>query len=80
MAEAKVAQKASPTVLKTKPLRASMARRRISSWRARAPDMDSGLLSHIFVEPSTSVNRKVTVPVGRLLIPFACSFPFARTP
>jgi hypothetical protein len=42
--------------------------------------MDSGLLSHIFVEPSTSVNRKVTVPVGGLLIPFACSFPFARAP
>ena len=33
-----------------------------------------GLLSQSLVEPSMSVNRKVTVPVGGLLIGFASPF------
>src|SRR5215204_2820198 len=37
-----------------------------SSWRANAACMACGLLSHILVEPSMSVNRKVTVPEGGL--------------
>ena len=44
-----------------------MARLSISSWRANAACMACGLLSHILVEPSMSVNRKVTVPVGGLV-------------
>src|SRR5829696_4589033 len=60
----KAAQKASPTVLKTKPRLDSITSRRISSWRERAARMASGSFSQSFVEPSMSVNRKVTVPVG----------------
>src|SRR5215218_7639737 len=37
-----------------------------SSWRANAACIACGLLSHIPVDPSMSVNRKVTVPVGGL--------------
>src|SRR5918993_3231749 len=62
------AQKASPTVLKTWPPWASMALRRILSWRARAVRILSGLFSHILLEPSMSVNRKVTVPPGGVAI------------
>src|ERR671916_1453664 len=51
-----------------------MALRRIRSWRASASDMASGLLSHILVEPSMSVNRKVTVPVGGLATTSTSSF------
>jgi hypothetical protein len=32
--------------------------------------MPLGLFSHSFVEPSMSVNRKVTVPVGKSAISF----------
>jgi hypothetical protein len=32
--------------------------------------MSLGLFSHSFVDPSMSVNRKVTVPVGRTAISF----------
>jgi len=52
------------TVLKTYPPVASMAPRRISSWRRSAGAMAAGSLSHKRVEPSTSVNSSVTVPVG----------------
>ncbi len=41
-----------------------MASLRIRSWQRRAARMASGLLSQSLVEPSMSVNRKVTVPVG----------------
>src|ERR671916_2694047 len=41
-----------------------MATFRISSWRASASDTARESRSHILVEPSLSVNRKVTVPVG----------------
>src|SRR5215207_6211082 len=51
-----------------------MALRRIRSWRASASDMASGLLSHILVEPSMSVNMKVSVPVGRLATTTSMSF------
>jgi hypothetical protein len=64
MGAAKAAQKASPTVLKTYPPLPSMALCRISSWRTRAFCMADASRSHILVEPSMSVNRKVTVPVG----------------
>jgi hypothetical protein len=60
----KAAQKASPIVLKTWPPWASMALRKISSWRERTVRIVSGLFSHILLEPSMSVNRKVTVPLG----------------
>src|SRR5215204_7073708 len=43
-----------------------MASLRISSWRVNAACIACGLLSHIAVEPSMSVNRNVTVPVGGL--------------
>jgi hypothetical protein len=43
---------------------ASMTLHRISSWRARAARIVAGLSSHILLEPSMSVNRKVTVPLG----------------
>jgi len=39
--------------------------------------MAEELLSHILVEPSMSVNRKVTVPVGKTVIRCASSFPGA---
>src|SRR5215212_63477 len=56
-----------------------MAVRRISSWRTRASDIALGFLSHREVEPSTSVNRKVIVPVCVPVcgsaIRFASSFP-----
>ena len=41
---------------------ASMVR---SSWRIIAVRATSGSASHRAVEPATSVNRNVTVPVGR---------------
>src|SRR3712207_401973 len=43
-----------------------MAAWRISSCRARASCICSGWSSHMAVEPSMSVKRKVTVPVGML--------------
>src|SRR5918994_3108938 len=45
-----------------------MVRLSITSWRASAACIACGLLSHILVEPSMSVNRKVRVPVGGLAI------------
>src|SRR5215212_3297380 len=50
-----------------------MSRRRISSWRARVVRIVSGCLSQSLVEPSTSVKRKVTVPVGAWVTRFASS-------
>src|SRR3954464_2015537 len=41
-----------------------MAERRRSSWRARAARICSGCCSQREVEPSMSVKRKVTVPLG----------------
>src|SRR5215211_9233019 len=38
-----------------------------SSWRANAACMAGGLSSQSLVEPSMSVNRNVTVPVGGLV-------------
>src|SRR5215212_7801786 len=52
-----------------------MAVRRISSWRTRASGIALGFLSHREVEPSTSVNRKVIVPVCGSAIRFASSCP-----
>src|SRR5829696_1915110 len=42
-----------------------MAARSSASWRARAPCIAAGCSSQRRVLPSMSVNRKVTVPVGR---------------
>src|SRR5215210_1968867 len=42
-----------------------MARSRISSWRARDACIAGASCSHSLIEPSMSVKRKVTVPVGR---------------
>src|SRR5579871_2132631 len=66
------AQKASPMVLNTTPSLASMACRSTASCRARAERIASGYCSHSLVLPSISVNRNVTVPLGRsiaLLLP-----------
>jgi len=41
-----------------------LMRRAIASWRSRAFRMASGTVSQSLVEPSMSVNRKVTVPDG----------------
>jgi hypothetical protein len=43
-----------------------MALLKISSWRARAICMSEESRSQSLVEPSMSVKRKVTVPVGGL--------------
>jgi hypothetical protein len=71
VAVAKAAQKASPTVLKTKPPASSMAVRMSSSWRRRAPAMASGSLSHRRVDPSMSLKSSVTVPEGITMHIFA---------
>ena len=55
----------SPPVEKTWPAWATIVDRRISSWRASAVRMWSGRCSQDAVDPSTSVNRNVTVPEGR---------------
>jgi hypothetical protein len=51
-----------------------MALRRTPSWRARAVLIVWGLLSHILLEPSMSVNKKVTVPLGGATICYVSSF------
>ena len=62
---AKAAQTASPMVLKTTPPRVSIAWRSMASWRASAAGIAWGCRSHSAVLPSMSVNRKVTVPLGK---------------
>ena len=59
--------------------RSWMRRCRISSWRARALCIACGWPSHILVEPSMSVNRKVTVPAGGPFIGCASPFPLRET-
>src|SRR5579862_8782985 len=54
-------------VLKTVPPFVSMAARRRASWRERARHIVSGCSSQSLVEPSISVKRKVSVPVGRFM-------------
>src|SRR5829696_1873201 len=51
-----------------------------SSWRERALDIASGFRSHSLVEPSTSVNRNVTVPVGMSVIGWKIIVHPARLP
>ncbi len=58
------AEKESPPVLKVDPWLASIAVRMTSSCLARASLMTDGSSCHIRVEPSISVNRNVTAPVG----------------
>jgi hypothetical protein len=65
---AKAAQKASPIVLKTWPPWLSMAVRSSASWRTSAEDIASRWCSHRRVEPSMSVKRKVSVPVGNVVM------------
>ncbi len=50
-----------------------MALRRTPSWRARAALIIWGLFSHILLEPSMSVNRSVTVPLGSATISYYAS-------
>src|SRR5919112_35103 len=52
-----------------------MTVRRISSWRERASDIAFGILSQREVEPSTSVKRKVILPVCGSAIRFASFAP-----
>src|SRR6266545_4835847 len=47
------------------PASAAIAWRMIASWRASAVVMAWGCCSHRRVLPSISVNKKVTVPLGR---------------
>jgi len=61
-AEEKTAIIPSPVVLTTWPFEAATAACRIWSWRSRAAFMACGNRSHSRVLPSTSVNRKITVP------------------
>src|SRR5829696_3037383 len=75
----KAAQKASPTVLKTWPPLAAMAPCMASSWRPRAVLIVSGHSSHSLLEPSISVNRKVTVPLGGATMRSASSFSLEGT-
>ena len=63
-AVANAAQTPSPVCLNNQPPWASIAARSTSSCAARAARMTSGSVSHRRVEPSMSVNRKVTVPDG----------------
>ena len=51
----------SPVVLTTRPAEASIAPRRMTSWRRSAPFIPSGCCSHSRVLPSRSVNRNVRV-------------------
>src|SRR5437016_5112415 len=53
------AKNESPTVLKTRPLRASIVPRSMRSCCASAPRIRSGNFSHNVVLPSMSVNRKI---------------------
>lgn len=62
------AQNASPTVLKTVPPLDSITRRSSSSCRSSATLIASGWSCQSRVLPSMSVNRNVTVPVGKPLI------------
>ena len=50
----------------------STASRTISSWRANAGCITSGCSSHRRVEPSTSVNKNVTVPDGSWELTSSC--------
>jgi hypothetical protein len=62
---AKAAKKASLAVLKIVPPWASIASRRMASWRASALCIASGWRSQRGVLSSRSVKRKVIVPAGR---------------
>ena len=64
------APKPSPPVENTWPSAARTALRRISSWRTSASRISAGCLSHSGVDPTMSVNRNDTVPVGRRSEPF----------
>lgn len=73
-AAANTAHTRSPKDLTIHPPFDSIARRKSASCRASAPCMGTGRSSHIYVLPSISVNRKVTVPVGNheFAGPFGC--------
>src|SRR5574338_23865 len=68
MADENAAEKESPTIRKTRPSWASMERVRISLCRCRSAAISSGYFWASRVEPSISVNKNVTVPVGSLLM------------
>src|SRR6266581_2228503 len=67
-AEANAAHTPSPVFLNSHPPRASMAARSTSSCAARATCIASGSSSHRRVDPSISVKRNVTVPLGALAL------------
>ena len=62
--EAKAGYTASPTVSNTTPWLARTAPARSSRWRLMAARYCSGWALSSLTLPSTSVNRKVTVPAG----------------
>ncbi len=62
------AKKASPWVLTSTPPPSETARRMIAACSSRTAGYRSPSSWRRLVEPSMSVNRKVTVPVGRSVI------------
>src|SRR3954471_20618914 len=64
LAEPNAAHTPSPVCLNNQPPWDSMADRSTSSCSARAMRIPSASDSHRRVDPSTSVNRNVTVPLG----------------
>src|SRR5436309_7295051 len=67
-AEANAAYAPSPVCLNSQPPRASIAARTTSSCAANATCIASGSSSHLRVDPSISVKRNVTVPLGALAL------------
>ena len=64
LGEANAAQTPSPVCLNNQPPCSSTVERKTSSCAARAFRIKSASFSHRRVEPSISVNRKVTIPEG----------------
>ena len=62
--DAKTAHIPSPVCLKTLPAWTSIALRKVSLWVSSATRMASASASHRRVDPSMSVNKKVTTPDG----------------
>jgi hypothetical protein len=77
-ARANAPPNASPAVEKTHPPDDSIAERMISSWRRSAAAIASLSAAHRRVDPSMSVKRNVTVPVGNLPSPATPPSPFGE--
>src|SRR5262245_36044710 len=78
-ADPKAAPNPSPPTENTKPPCRSMVACTSASWRARASLMRRGARSHSAVEPSMSVNRKVTAPDGTPFTPCSLALRSGRS-